>query len=114
MNKRQKEILAARLNKRVDIEKSVQIADGGGGFTESWQIFATVWASIEPLRGREDYDNSRIHGRTNYRIVIRYMPGIETKMRVNLKGRVFNINAVMNIDEANEMLELLAEEGVST
>ena len=38
-------------------------ADGGGGYSESWQAYATVWADLHPARGREtlsmatSYDN---------------------------------------------------------
>lgn len=113
MNRRRKEALAGKLNKRVDIERAVQTSDGGGGFTESWEIFKSVWAHVQPLRGREDFDDFRIHGKVNYRITIRYTQGVEPKMRVNLGGRIFNIRAVMNIDEADEVLELMAEEGVA-
>jgi SPP1 family predicted phage head-tail adaptor len=114
MNKKRKESLAGRLTKRVDIEKPVRTSDGGGGFTESWQLVATVWAGLEPLRGSEDYSDLRLIGKTNYRITIRHRDGIEPRMRVNFNNRTFNIRAVLNLDEANEILELIAEEGVAT
>lgn len=114
MPNRKKEILSARLNKRVDIEKPVHTSDSGGGFSESWQIFASVWAEVKPLRGRENFADFKLHGTVNYRITIRYLSGIEPRMRVNYNGRIFNIRAVMNVDEADTVLELLAEEGVAT
>lgn len=44
---------------------------------------------------------------------IRYTNGITSKMRIKFGTRLFNIRAVVNIDEKNELLELTAEEFVS-
>ncbi len=113
MNSKRKRAINGFLNRRVDIERPVQVSDGGGGFTETWQIFATVWAGFEVLRGSESFSDLRVQGTSNHRITVRYTKGVEPKMRVVFNHRIFNIRAVINIDEANEILELMCEEGVA-
>jgi len=44
------------------------------------------------------------------RVHIRYLPGITPKDRVNYQGRLFDILAVNNRDEANFEMELICKE----
>ncbi len=111
--RRSKKTLASRLKHRIDIEQPVEVADGGGGFTTSWQNFTTIWAEVKPLRGREVFDDDQIQDIKNFRITIRYMDNITTRMRIMFDERYFNIRAVINPDEGAESLELLCEEGVA-
>lgn len=107
------EALSSLLRKRITIETSTETADTAGGFTTSWATFATVWAGFEPLRGRENYQDMILQSTTNYRVTIRYLAGVTTKMRIKLGGRLFNIRSIMNPEERGEMLEFMVEEGVA-
>lgn len=107
-----KQDLASRLSKRVAIEQPLETADGAGGKTISWATFATVWAEILPRSGREEIFADQIRNRVSHKISIRYLVGLNEKMRVSYNARLFNITALVNVNEANEIIEIYADEGV--
>lgn len=105
------------LRHRIVIEEAVPNPDGGGGSSDVWtdaQVVARAWARIEPLRGREMLAAMKLESRITHRVTLRYRPGVTAAMRVCFKDRHFNIRAVINLEERNETLELLCEEGVAT
>jgi SPP1 family predicted phage head-tail adaptor len=112
-----KDCLVRNLRHRIVIEAGQPASDGGGGGAGFWTNplpVARAWAHIEPLRGREALASMKLESRITHRITLRYRAGISAAMRVAFKGRYFNIRAVINPEERNEILELLCEEGVAT
>jgi len=102
------------LDKRIIIENSTEVDDGYGGKTISWATFATVWARVKPLKGFEKLRAMQIQSEVTHKITIRYRSGITTGMRVNFNSRIFNIKSSININEDDQWLEIIAEEGVGT
>lgn len=105
---------AAALRHRVSLQSSEDSADGGGGSTTVWSEVATLWASIEPLKGVERVAAQQIETRLTHRVRLRHRLGVTTAMRIQFGSRIFNIHAVINPQERNRLLELLCEEGVAT
>ncbi|MBV8782414.1 MAG: phage head closure protein [Phycisphaerae bacterium] len=69
--------------------------------SSTWSTFASVWADVSPISGRE-FEFARTFANTvSHRVTIRYLPGLLPSMRVNFGGRYFDINAVINTDERN-------------
>lgn len=101
-----------QLDKRVTIQETVRVPDGGGGYTETWKDVATVWASLQPLSGREVIQSGQLQAQVPHRVRIRYRPGITAANRLTFKGRTLEIISVANIDERNVELELLCQEVV--
>lgn len=108
--------LAARLNRRITIQEPQETADEAGGVVRGWSDVATVWAEVEPQRsgGNEALFAGQLEKRGTHRITIRYRSGLHAGMRVTYGARVFNIRHIANINEANVLLVLDAEEGVAT
>ena len=104
------EDLASRLRKRIVLEQPVQGADGAGGLTLSWQEFATIWAEILPRRASENLFAGQLENRATHKITLRFLAGVDAKMRIKFGTRIFNIIAILNIEERNEILEILVEE----
>ncbi len=106
--------LATRLRHRVSIEQAIDTADDAGGSSRSWSNLATVWAEITPLRNdREQLFAQQLEARTTHRITMRYRGDVKPHHRVAWDGRYFNIRSVVNVGEANVILEILADEGVA-
>lgn len=42
-----------RLSRLLTLEEAVQVSDGAGGFTESWQALGNIWAEVRAGAGRE-------------------------------------------------------------
>lgn len=79
----------------------------------SWAEYLTVYASIDPVTGREPFLSQQKIGETSHKVRIRYRSGIVPKMRVLYGSRVFDILAVLNWEEKNAELLLLCSEGLN-
>lgn len=73
----------------------------------------TVWASVEPTRGREYQEAQRIRPELTYKITTRYHAGITPDMFIKYKERLFQIVSVINVRERNEMLEIICVEKIA-
>ena len=107
--------MIGRLRDRISLQTETLVDQAGGSKTKTWATTATVWAQIKPLRGGELYHAQQLSARVTHRIVIRRRTDVTptAKMRVLFGTRVFNIHSVINRDERNRWIELMAEEGVA-
>ena len=101
---------SGRLNRRITIQELVVTKDEYNQDLESWTDFATIWAHIEPLRGREYWQAKQVVGEVTGRITIRYMAGIDEKMRIIYGDKTYQILAVINLDERSRTLQLLVRQ----
>jgi SPP1 family predicted phage head-tail adaptor len=104
---------ASDLRKRVIIEQRSSSIDSEGGQAITWSTFAVIWAGIEPLTGRELLAAQEVQSEVTHQVQIRYLAGINTKMRVNYSGRYFNIHAVIDENERHRQMTLLTSEGLN-
>lgn len=75
--------------------------------------FKSVYCMIKTTKGTEYFAAGAEQATNNIRFVIRYTKGITTKMRINYKGRIFDIiEPPINDDEANKTLTIIAKERV--
>jgi len=98
------------LRHRITIQQPVESSNTFGEVEKTWQDIATVWASIEPLRGREYFDSQQINAEVTTRIRIRYRPGIKPKMRVVYGERIFDIQSVIDVEERHKEIHLMCKE----
>lgn len=99
-----------KLRHRVQIQSPTRNQNELGEVTEGWATASTVWASVEPLSGRELAKAQQVQADVTHRVIIRYRPGVKQDWRVVHMGRELNITVVRNIEERNEMIELLCIE----
>lgn len=68
---------------------------------------------IKTVKGSEYIEASASQATRVYRFVIPYTSGITEEMRINMKGRIFDIiEPPMNDDEMNRTLTIIAKEYV--
>ena len=103
---------AGQLRHKVIIQENTPSRDGYGAEVESWSDFATIWAAIEPIRGREFWESQQINAEVTARITIRYLSVVTPKMRVKYGTRIFGIISVINPEERNRELQLMVKEAV--
>lgn len=101
---------AGRLRHRVTIQQVTRTRDGFGQPVESWSAFATVWAAVEPLRGREYFAAQQFAAETTHKITLRYLASVLPSMRVLFGSRVFRIEAIKDSAERNVQMELMCVE----
>ena len=86
-------------------------SQGEYGYTPlSFSTYATVWASVEPLNGRELLSAQQIESETTHRIRLRYLSTVTSEDRISFDSRTFEIVSLINRKEKNWMLELLCKE----
>lgn len=104
---------AGELRHRITIQQLIETRNELGEIIEqSWQDFATVWAAVEPLNGREYFNSQQINAEITTRIRIRYRAGIKPNMRVVYGERIFDIQSVIDIEERHAEMHLMCKEVV--
>ena len=95
---------------RITFQKPIETPDGHKGHTVSWQNVVTVWASVEPLTGREYFYSHQIKAEVSHRVKTRYRTDITVKMRGKFGERILAIESILDKKERREELEILCRE----
>lgn len=79
--------------------------------TEEWTVFKTVWAAVEPLKGRELFTAQQINSEITCKVKMWYIAGVKAKMRIRARGQVFEIvGPPVDLNLAHRELELMCKE----
>ena len=70
----------------------------------------TVWAFVAPKTGREYDEAQKLRAETTYNIHTRYFSDITAQMQIRFNDRILKIESVLNINERNEELQIVASE----
>ena len=104
-------VLAADdLQHRVIIESLLETQSVDGDVTATPVTFATRWAEITSLGGRELDRARQIAATASVRIRMRYLAGVTPGMQVRYGSRVLGIESAQNTNEANIETVLLCSE----
>ena len=101
---------AGWLRKRVTIQEKRADRDPFGAERIIWVNVATVWAGVEPLRGREYLEAKQMQADVSTRIRMRYRSGVTPEMRVLYDGRTYEIESVIDVLERGRELNLMCRE----
>lgn len=88
---------AGKLDRRIVIERSVNLIDATGDQVEDWRELTKRWASFRTQGGREFLaaDAERTEARAVF--TIRYLDGLTLADRVVYRGRIYDIEAINEI-----------------
>jgi len=106
---------AGTLRHIIIIEEQSDASDGMGGFTNTWGTvtgMGAVPAAIWPFKATETVQAMQLEEKITHRIRIRYRSGITAKNRIKFGSRIFNIISLINVDERNISLDILATEEI--
>lgn len=78
--------------------------------TAHWVRVANFYASIEPVGGREFFQAQQVQSSVTYRIRCRWLPGVRPQQQIRYGTRCFDIQSVLDAEERNEWLEIMAVE----
>jgi len=101
---------AGALRHRVILESMTKMDDGGGGVDIIWEQVAPLWVAIKPLSGRERLGAGQYASRLTHEITLRYRILALPEMRFRKGNRIFEITAVINVDEKSQWLRVLCAE----
>jgi SPP1 family predicted phage head-tail adaptor len=104
-------------NRRIEIQQYTIVENEIHEEVKQWKTIRRPWAKIHCIgNGREQIVAGKQDLNLKYEITLRYTPGIDTKMRVVYRDKIYNIDHVVNYKELNVELHLfctLQEEGAS-
>jgi len=101
---------AGTLRNYVIIQSATESFNSSGELILTWATFATVWAEIVPLVGREYFASKQVNAEVSAKVRLRYTAGITPEMRIIDGTKTYQIEAVINIDNRNKELVLLVKE----
>jgi len=102
---------AGLLRHRIEIQTRAPDVDALGQPIDDWQTAATVWASVEDLRGREFFEARQANvSEVTARVVIRHRPDVAPAQRLVHGARRFNVIGILDPDGRRRRLELMCEE----
>lgn len=104
-------LAAGDLRHRVSLQSNTATTQADDGQpAETWETYATVWAAVEPLAGRELTEAQKLKAEVTHRVRLRWLPSatVSALHRVLLAdGRRLEIEAVRDLGEEHVVLELL-------
>jgi len=100
---------AGKLRHRVTIQTPT-VTTTRGQETTTWTTYDTVWASIEPLYGREYWEAAKINSEITAKITMRWRRGIKPQMRCVYGPRIFEIISIIDDQQLNRQLQLMVKE----
>ena len=105
---------AGSLTDRIVIEQATETRNAVGEVSLSWSTFATVWADVSALSGREAERYGQMVGFTGHKVTIRALAGVKPAMRILYAGsRTLEIGAI-NEYERGWYMELICTEKAAT
>jgi head-tail adaptor len=103
------------LGRRLVLEAPERVADGAGGFVETWGALGVLWAEVRAAKGRAAAGEGGALSRVPWRITVRAArPGSLARpvagQRFRVGPRVFHILSVAEADAGGLYLTCEADE----
>lgn len=98
---------------KVTIQRRTQTTDGFGGPVNAWTDFATVAAGVDSLTGREFLAAQAAQSEASVRFVMRYVAGVDARMRIVYKGLYHDIINITDPEERHRELIIMTTQGVN-
>ena len=119
------EMHSGKLRSRIVIQRKTRVSDGQGGSEDEWTpdpaggTFAYVYGIGGERRWNYQFlDADRVATRNRYLMIIRFRgdaeggPYYSAEDRVVYRGRTYSIEAVMDMEDRQEWLELACTESL--
>jgi SPP1 family predicted phage head-tail adaptor len=98
------------LSQRALLLANTLAPDGGGGFSDDWEAFASVWVAVEPISGTDAFGPDRLEARVRHRLTLRRRTDVAAGQRVEVSARMFRIHTVLDEGSQAALMTLLCEE----
>lgn len=105
---------AGKLRHRITLQRKTVQPDIFGGSVDTWTDTAVnVWASVEPLQGRELSIAQSVSAETTTRITMRYRADVLQADRIVFDGKFYNLQSVIDSEMLHQQLVIMASEGLN-
>lgn len=97
----------------ITIQQKSVTRDNYGAEVVTWTTFVQTWADIRPLSGRELFSAQAVQSEITGKILMHYIPGVVSAMRIAYDGKYYDIQAVIDAGLQHRELQLLVSEGLT-
>jgi SPP1 family predicted phage head-tail adaptor len=104
---------AGDLDQRITLRHASLAADGHGGAVNTPTAYATVWASVKPMSGRERDKAESTEATSNYVVTVRMRDDVVEGDTIVWRGRILNVRFVRDKGPRGPWLEIEAEKGAA-
>lgn len=107
---------AGRLRHRLTVQEPVISRGDSGEELITWVTRGTVWAAIEPIKGKEALTANQILADMDTRIVIRwseFADDITAKWRLKHKTTTYNIASLSHKNLGQREIEIISKTGLN-
>ncbi len=107
--------LASCLKQTIMFQHSIISDDGTGGQMETWQDFKSVRAEAKAMYEKaisEVFTSMQFIDSAFFRFKIRFTKEINSNMRIIYNNKPFKIKRIINHNEENKILIILAQESL--
>jgi len=102
--------MLSTLNQRATLYARVFTPDGGGGFTDSWTAFASVWIALAPLDAADTVNAGHLESRVRHRITLRRRSDLAAGQRAVMAQRTFRVHGILDEGPRAAYVTLQCEE----
>jgi len=97
---------AGKLDRQITLQEKVETTDSFGGIVVLYNTIATVWASVNDVRGRDFLAAQQAQSELTTRFRIRYRAGLDNLTRVMWKGKRYDVIGYPKEIGRNEGIEI--------
>lgn len=65
-----------------------------------------IWAKVTPVSGKEYTEMQKIRAEMSYKVKLRYASGIQSDFKILYRGRILNVESVIETEGARRELQL--------
>lgn len=91
-------------------QKRTETQNAFGEVINEWVDVFKTRGAIYPVSGRDFFAGEQINSEVTHKINLRYAKGLSPDMRIEFNGRVFEIESIINFQEANTLLQMMCKE----
>ena len=103
--------LSLVFNKKISILKFCEVENEIGDYEQKLNEIKTLYSFITSIsKGREFLDNKKLEQRLIYKVIIRYIEGLDQSMFIRYKDKIFNIKDILGKDLNGPYITLICEE----
>lgn len=106
------DVTLGMLNRQLTFERATKTRVSGGGYDYTWSPIKTLWGKITPKIGTEKTHAGKLRATNFVKIIVRYTTALKESDIINYRGDDYEIRSIINTEEADLWIEILAEKGV--
>lgn len=103
---------AGQLRNRISIEARAIAQDSFGDGKPSWTLVATVWGSLSPMSGQENWQANQVRPDVTHTIRIRHYADLTPRHRLRIGTRIFGVESILDTDNRHRELVVNCREEV--